>query len=86
MDPLPVIPAAVAQTHALLFELWFPLQQLPIPLHIRPDIEEIAGQVSSAMLASFDQSAFLTVLEGMTAPSNLPFCDCLKLVHNFGPS
>jgi hypothetical protein len=82
MDPLPVVPAAVAQTHALLFELWFPLQQLPIPPHIRPDIEEIAVQVSSAMLASFGQSPFLTVLEGMTAPSNLPFCDCLKQSTN----
>jgi hypothetical protein len=57
MDPL-VVPAAVAQTHALLFEVWFPLQQLPIPPHIRPDIEEIAGQVSSAMLASLTNRHF----------------------------
>ena len=82
MGLLPVLPAAVAQTHALLFELWFPLQKLPIPPQIRSDIEEIAAQVNSAMLASFSQSSFLTILEGMTYPANLPFYELLKQSQN----
>ena len=82
MGSLPVIPAAVAQTHALLFQLWFPLQQLPIPEQIRPEIEEIAGKVQSAMLAAFSESSFLGILEGMTQPAALPFYECLKQSQN----
>lgn len=82
MNLLPVVPAPVVQTHAVLFQLWFPLQQLPIPAQIRPEIEEIAGQVQTAMLSSFVQSSFLPILEWMTAPSNLPFYECLKQATN----
>jgi hypothetical protein len=82
MKPMPVIPAAVTQTHSLLFYLWFPWKELDIPQQIRPDIEEIATKVSTAMLAAFSQSSFLTVLEGMTYPANLPFYDCLKQSSN----
>lgn len=80
MGMMPVVPAAIAKTHALLFDLWFPVQQLPIPPQIRPEIEQIAIGVSSAMLSSFAQSSFLGVLEGLTAPENLPkpLHDCLK--------
>lgn len=82
MGLTPVVPAAVAQTHALLFELWFPVKQLPIPPEIRPEIEAIATQVKAGMLASFAQSSFLQVLEGMTMPAGLPFYACLQQSQN----
>jgi hypothetical protein len=84
MGMMPVVPPAIAKTHALLFDLWFPVQQLPIPPQIRPEIEQIAIGVSNAMLSSFAQSPFLGVLEGLTAPApeTLPFYDCLKQSSN----
>lgn len=82
MEQLPVIAPPVAQTHAVLFDLWFPLQRLPIPPQIRPEIEAIAAAVSAGMLKSFAQSQFYGILEGMTAPSGLPFFACLKESQN----
>ena len=82
MGLMPTVPPAIAKTHALLFELWFPLQQLPIPPQIQAEIEGIAEVVSAAMLSSFAGSSFLSVLEGLTAPENLPFYDCLKQSSN----
>ncbi len=76
------LPPGVAQTHALLFKLWFPLPTLPIPPQIRPEIELIADQVSSGMLQSLSGSAFLDVLVGMTYPSKLPFHQCLENSQN----
>ncbi|UWZ83656.1 GMC oxidoreductase [Occallatibacter riparius] len=72
------VPAPVAQTHAVLFTLWFPVEQLPIPPQILPEIQAIATQVSAGMLEAFSQSTFLRVLEGMTAPQGLPFYQCLQ--------
>lgn len=57
MGMMPVVPVAIAKTHALLFDLWFPIQQLPVPSQIRPEIEQIAIGVSNAMLSSFAQSS-----------------------------
>jgi choline dehydrogenase-like flavoprotein len=78
------VPAPVAQTHAVLFTLWFPIQQLSIPPQILPEIEAIASQVSAGMLDAFSQSDFLGVLVGMTMPNSdtLPFYECLSQSTN----
>jgi choline dehydrogenase-like flavoprotein len=80
----PSVSAPVAQTHAVFFSLWFPVQKLPIPPQILPEIEAIAGQVSGGMLTAFSQSDFLGVLIGMTTPSSqtLPFYECLSQSNN----
>jgi len=82
MGIAPLVPPAIAKTHALLFDLWFPVQQLQIPPQILPEIEEIAGTVRNGMLASFADSSFMQVLAGLTAPENLPFYECLKQSSN----
>jgi len=69
--------AAIARTHAALFEMWFPLHRLPIPGSIRPEIRGIAAEVRASMLTSFLNSSFATLIEGMTKPEALPFYNCL---------
>src|SRR5215469_9414126 len=78
------VPAPVAQTHAVLGTLWFPVQQLPIPPQILPEVEAIASQVCAGMLEAFSQSSFLGVLVGMTTPNSqtLPFFECLSQSTN----
>jgi hypothetical protein len=73
----PSIDPRVTKTHAALFDTWFPIDELPIPMAIKPDIAGIAAEVSTAMLAAFSQSSFLEILEGMTVPTTLPFYECL---------
>jgi hypothetical protein len=34
----PSIDPRVAKTHAALFDTWFPIDELPIPMAIKPDI------------------------------------------------
>jgi choline dehydrogenase-like flavoprotein len=82
MGIMPVVPPAIAKTHTLLFELWFPVSKLDIPPQILPEIEQIATKVSGDMLSGFVQSPFLDVLEGLTKPEALPFYDCLKQSSN----
>jgi hypothetical protein len=73
------IDPAIVKTHAALFDTWFPLDDLPIPPSIKPNIAAIAAQVSKAMLEGFSQSpGILALLGGMTYPNYLPFYDCLK--------
>ncbi len=72
------VPAPVAQTHAVFFTLWFPVQQLAIPPQILPEIDAIAAQVSAGMLAAFSESDFIGILDGMTVPQSLPFYKCLQ--------
>lgn len=57
MGMMPVVPAAIAKTHALLFDLWFRFSNCLFPSQIRPEIEQIAIGVSNAMLSSFAQSS-----------------------------
>lgn len=75
----PTINPAIAKTHEALFDTWFPLEDLPIPAAIKPDIAAIAGKVSQTMLEEFSQSPGISgLLGGMTDPSQLPFYSCLK--------
>ena len=78
MKPVGALPSAVVQTHNALFQTWFPLERLDIPPRIKPEIAAIADKVSQEMLAEFSESAVLQILEGLTAPQNLPFYGCLK--------
>ena len=72
------IPAAIANTHAVLFDLWFPAKELPIPPQVRPEIEQIASQVSTGLLDGLMQSSFAELLTLLTEPQGLPFYDILK--------
>jgi hypothetical protein len=77
------IDPAIEITHAALFDTWFPLEDLPIPPSIQPDIASIAVQVSQDMLDAFSQSVtILDLLGGMTYPSKLPFYKYLKSSDN----
>ena len=78
MKTVSALPPAVVQTHNALFKTWFPLDRLDIPPRIKPEIGAIADKVSQGMLAEFSESAVLQILEGLTAPQNLPFYGCLK--------
>jgi choline dehydrogenase-like flavoprotein len=72
------------KTHQALFDTWFPVDTLPIPPAIRPDIAQIARQVSNAMLAAFSDpnSPFGKVLYALTNPQALPFYSCLAKSTN----
>jgi hypothetical protein len=73
------IDPAIVNTHNALFDTWFPLEDLPIPPSIKPDVAAIAANVSKTMLEEFSQSpAILALLGGMTYPTKLPFYTCLK--------
>src|SRR5918912_3273206 len=74
-------PDPVAPTHQALFDTWFPLDELPIPAAVKPDVAAIAETVSATMLEKFP-SGVLTLLVGMTYPSHLPFYECLKQSAN----
>jgi hypothetical protein len=76
-DAEQTIDPAIAKTHQALFDTWFPLDELPIPADVKPDIAAIAETVSAAMLQAFSQSGVLTLLDGMTVPGGFPFEECL---------
>jgi hypothetical protein len=77
------IDPALAKTHQALFDTWFPLDDLPIPASIKPDIALIAAGVSKAMLEGFSNSVGISkLLGGLTYPANLPFYSCLKQSDN----
>jgi len=84
MTPAPVdgrdaIDPNVANTHAALFDTWFPIDDLPIPAVIRPDIAAIAQGVNAGMLKAFSLSpGIMALLTGMTYPTGLPFYGGLK--------
>jgi choline dehydrogenase-like flavoprotein len=83
MDLNPPDPRFV-KTHQALFDTWFPVETLPIPLAIRPDISQIATQVSGAMLTALSDpnSLFGKILYALTYPQYLPFYDCLSKSTN----
>jgi len=77
------IDPAIENTHAALFDTWFPLEDLPIPPSIQPDIAAIATEVSKDMLIAFSNSAaILELLGAMTDPTKLGFYTCLKNSDN----
>jgi len=74
---------AIAKTHGALFDTWFPLDDLPIPAAIEPDIAAIAKSVSSGMLVELLKSPGTAgLLAAMTKPTLLPFYGCLKQSTN----
>lgn len=76
--PPTIDPKLIAKTHAALFDMWFPLSELPIPASTRPRIAAIAAAVSDGMLTAFTGSTvFSKILAGMTYPALLPFHSCL---------
>src|SRR5213078_2634666 len=70
---------SVVRTHNALFDTWFPIEELPIPASVKPDIAAIAQKVSAGMLEAFLQSpGTAALLTAMTYPARLPFYGCLK--------
>jgi choline dehydrogenase-like flavoprotein len=71
-------PQLIAKTHAAMFDTWFPLDALPIPPSVKPEIAAIAAKVSAGMLEALIASPLMSaILGGMTYPTSLPFYSCL---------
>ena len=70
---------SIARTHDALFDTWFPLEELPIPANVKPDIAAIAQKVRAGLLEMLLQSPLLAA---MTYPEKLPFYGCLKQSTN----
>src|SRR5258708_39285660 len=81
-NPPAVDPQLIAKTHAALFDMWFPLAELPIPPAAKPGIAAIADQVSAGMLKAFTNSSLAAILTGMTYPAMLPFYACLAKAND----
>jgi GMC oxidoreductase len=77
-----VDPLLIAKTHAAIFDMWFPLDELPMPPSVKPEIAAIAAEVSAGMLRAFSGSALMEILTGMTYPASLPFYACLAQSQN----
>jgi choline dehydrogenase-like flavoprotein len=75
-------PAAVANTHKALFDLWFPIPEFGLPSPTRETIADVAAEVSKAMLAGFEKSPLANVIIGLTMPTLLPFHDKLAQSDN----
>ena len=76
--------AILKQTHAALFDLWFPLKELPTPASKRVETKTIADAVSAEMFEAFTStsSGLLPLLQGLTNPAVLPFYPALKTAKN----
>jgi hypothetical protein len=83
MATLPTIdPQLIEKTHSAIFDTWFPLDELPIPPSVKPEIAAIATQVSAGMFRAFSGSSLMAILTGMTYPTALPFYTCLAHSQN----
>ena len=71
-------PQLIAKTHAAMFDMWFPLDELPLPPDAKPEIAAIAAKVSAGMLEAFAGTAVMEILTGITYPGLLPFYACLE--------
>jgi hypothetical protein len=78
----PVDTQLIAKTHNAIFDTWFPLDELPIPWSVKPEIAAIAAQVRTGMLKAFSGSSLMTILTGLTYPALLPFYPCLAQSQN----
>jgi choline dehydrogenase-like flavoprotein len=71
----------VMKTFGVLYDLWFPIDQLPIPPQVLGDIKKISQTVAGAfwtgLLAS--ENTFLGLLTMMTYPTKLPFYRSLEI-------
>jgi hypothetical protein len=76
-------PQLIAKTHAAIFDTWFPLNALPIPQSVKPEIAKIAAKVSAGMLEALIASPLMSaILGGMTYPTSLSFFSCLARSQN----
>jgi len=83
MSNAPAADPKLVATHDALFDLWFPLAELPIRPAAKPDIAAIAKQVNAGMFAAFSQSQVMSgMLGAMTNPTMLPFHACLAKSDN----
>jgi hypothetical protein len=85
--PPPLSP--LAATHNALFELWFPLSELPIPPSIQPEIAAIAAVVSDQLYKAITTATkkdplweVQLILGAMTNPQSLSFYSCLTKSSN----
>lgn len=58
MNTVKAIDPNVAKTHTALFDTWFPIEQLPIPPAIAPDIAKIAAEVKLPPEVKISQIGF----------------------------
>lgn len=70
----------VNQTFNVLYDLWFPLNQLPIPPQVFPEIKTISEAVQDGFWkeVSGSPNPLLTLLTLFTYPTDLPFYSTLK--------
>lgn len=76
--------ALVKKTYDLLYNLWFPINQLAIPDRVRTDIVTISQGVQAGFWSALNVplNPVLRVLTLMTYPSQLPFYASLKNSSN----
>jgi hypothetical protein len=78
----PIDPKLVQKTHCAMFDTWFPLDELPLPPSVKPEIAEIAAKVREEMFKAFADSPMMKILTAMTYPTFLPFYTCLAESRN----
>jgi hypothetical protein len=64
-------PRLIAKTHAAMFDLWFPLDELPLPPDAKPEIAAIAAKVNAGMFEGFSNTLVMAILTAMTYPDSL---------------
>jgi len=70
--PIPLIDPQVVRTHTVLFDLWFPLADFPIPPDVKAQVAPIADRVRPEMLKNFGGSeSFMGLLAAMTSTVNI---------------
>lgn len=71
---------SVKQTFNVLYDLWFPLDQLPIPPQVLPEIKAVSEQVQDGFwkVVLEKEKPLLDLLTLLTYPTQLPFYSILK--------
>ncbi|WP_298733378.1 GMC oxidoreductase [uncultured Chitinophaga sp.] len=74
----------VYATFDVLYTLWFPFLELPIPPRAQADISAISKGVQASFWQSVSagSNALLSILQGITYPQHLPFIGALKSSTN----
>jgi hypothetical protein len=75
-------PRLIAKTHAAMFDMWFPLDELPLPPDTKPEIAAIAAKVNVGMFEAFSNTPVMAILTAMTYPDSLRFYSCLEKSSN----